>query len=307
MNKFSLARFASYGVLSSAFLLTISLGKVVNAQPAQLNANHQFDGPELTVAKFHQAIQNRDFDSLDSYYCLAERVAAQALYSTLDSKGQNRALLDAYLETASIVNSIDMSQLHYETKFYDEVANIAVVAIVGPVIVESSVTGQSLVLPYREFSTFGRDWLRLINENGEWKLCYNLIDLPQSGVSDDNGGLVFQTNSRITTNLSVEPGDRVEIKASGSIRFGFFAGSGGPRGISFNPNFNYFKEIPHGQLIGRIKQAGMEDWDEWFVIAEGKEFTAQESGILEFAVNDTHPKDNVGKFRIEVIIDSAQE
>ncbi|TBR59797.1 hypothetical protein B4U84_02445 [Westiellopsis prolifica IICB1] len=34
-----------------------------------------------------------------------------------------------------------------------------------------SPNGQNLLVPYRKF---GRDWLRLIKENNEWKLCHNL-------------------------------------------------------------------------------------------------------------------------------------
>lgn len=113
---------------------------------------------------------------------------------------------------------------------------------------------------------------------------------------------VFNTNSHVNTNISVNPGDEIKIQASGRIRFGFFAGLGGPRGILFNPNYNYFVNLLHGQLMGRIRQFGAQDLDGWFPIGEGAEFVAPSQGVLEFAVNDSQPGDNSGSFRIEVTI-----
>jgi hypothetical protein len=114
----------------------------------------------------------------------------------------------------------------------------------------------------------------------------------------------FNTRSHVNTGVSVNPGDVVTIQASGTIRFGLFAGSGGPRGIIFNPEYNYFIDIPHGQLIGRVKAFGMPEFDGWFSVAEGTRFVVPNQGILEFAVNDNRPSDNAGAFQIEVTIES---
>ena len=65
-----------------------------------------------------------------------------------------------------------MSNLYFDSKYYDPELERAVVAIRN-VLLESS-NGQTAAIPYRQFSAFGRDWLRLIKENGEWKLCRNL-------------------------------------------------------------------------------------------------------------------------------------
>lgn len=304
MSKVSLAWLTSCILFGSIASPIVMLGEVAQSQSVQVNQDRQLDGPESTVAKFHQAIQNRDFSSLNQYYCSIEKIAAQELNSRLDPNGQNMALLNAYLQIASSIHSIDMSQLYYKTEYYDAKSELAVVSITGNVIVES-LNGQALVVPYRRFSTFGRDWLRLIKENNEWKLCYNLTELPEAGTPGDNGSTVFNTNSRITTNISVNPGDTIRVQASGTVRFGAFAGSGKPQGISFNSNYNFFADIPHGQLIGRIKQPGMQNLEGWFPIGEAREFVAQTSGVLEFAVNDNQPGDNVGKFRIEVTINPA--
>ncbi len=115
----------------------------------------------------------------------------------------------------------------------------------------------------------------------------------------------FNTNSHVNTDITVNTGDTITIQASGTIRFGFFAGSGDPRGILFNPAYNYFIGLPHGQLMARVRQFGMQDLDGWFPVGEGTEIVARSSGILKFAVNDNNPGDNAGSFRIEVAVDPA--
>lgn len=127
----------------------------------------------------------------------------------------------------------------------------------------------------------------------------------QSGTSTSKQ-YVFNTNSYVNTNLSVNPGDKIRVEASGRVRFGSFVGSGGPRGIMISPQYNYFTDVPHGQLIGRSKQSGTEDLEGWFPIAEGREFVARSPGVLEFAVNDNRPRDNSGSFRIQVTIEPAK-
>jgi len=132
-----------------------------------------------------------------------------------------------------------------------------------------------------------------------------IIPSGQSGTSSSNQ-YVFNTNSHVSTGISVNPGDKIRVKASGRIRFGYFAGSGGPKGIIISPAYNYFTDVPHGQLIGRIKQFGAEDLDGWSSIGEGREFTVRSQGVLEFAVNDNRPGDNSGSFRVEVTIEPAK-
>lgn len=127
-----------------------------------------------------------------------------------------------------------------------------------------------------------------------------------SGQQSGGKQYVFNTNSHINTGISVNPGDKIRVQASGRIRFGFIAGSGGPKGILFNPDYNYFVDLLHGQLMGRIRQFGAQDLDGWFAIGEGREFVARSQGVLEFAVNDNKSGDNSGKFRIEVTIVPAK-
>ncbi len=122
---------------------------------------------------------------------------------------------------------------------------------------------------------------------------------------------VFKTNSYITTGISVTSSDRIKIEASGSVRFGMFAGSGTPNGIIINPVYNYFPDVPHGFLMARFRQPGMGDLDGWYPIGVGwdelREVKLPSQGILEFLVNDNQPGNNFGEFRIEVTIDSSKK
>lgn len=134
-------------------------------------------GPETTVSNFHQAVTravtNGNYDSLDQYYCFEEKIAARTLDSVVDPEDEKKSLLDAYLQIASRLYSIDMSKLYYETKFFDPRKGQAVVAIFGNVFLRSA-DDRIAGVPYRQFNSLNRQWLRLIKENGHWKLCNNL-------------------------------------------------------------------------------------------------------------------------------------
>lgn len=306
MNKGFLIQLVSYALLGSISALAVPTIQSTQAQPVQPNPNRQLDGPESAVANLHRTIQNLDFDSLENYYCEIEKVAAQQVIDFFDPDGESTSLFDAYLQLASGIYTIDMSQLYYETKYYDPELERAVVAVTGNVIITSN-DDQSIVLPYRNFSFMGRDWFRLIKENNEWKLCYNLENTPTSTVGSSGNGsqYTFNTNSYIDTGIAVNRGDKLIIQAGGSIRFGLFAGSGGPTGISFNPIYNHFVDLPHGYLIGRVRQPGMQNLEGWFAVGEGTEIVAEGSGVLEFAVNDNNPDDNAGSFQVNVTIDAS--
>lgn len=164
MSKIPLKWLTSCILSCSIAVLTIPFGKAAQAQ---------LDEAEQVVASFHQAIQDNNFDSLDRYYCSAEKIAARELNRYVDPNGQKKTLLDAYISIATNLYSLNMSNLYFDTKYYDPELERAVVAITGNVLLKSS-NGQTAAIPYRQFSAFGRDWLRLIKENGEWKLCHNL-------------------------------------------------------------------------------------------------------------------------------------
>jgi Group XII secretory phospholipase A2 precursor (PLA2G12) len=121
----------------------------------------------------------------------------------------------------------------------------------------------------------------------------------------------FQTNSYINTGISIRSGDRIRIRATGTIRFGLFASSGGPNGIIIDPTYNYFVDVPHGRLMARFYRPGMGDLEGWSPIGVGwdqvREVELPAPGVLEFLVNDNEPGNNSGAFRIEITIHSGKK
>ncbi|MEA5470156.1 hypothetical protein [Spirulina sp. 06S082] len=100
--------------------------------------------------------------------------------------------------------------------------------------------------------------------------------------------------------ISVNAGDKIRIRASGSIRLGLFAGSASPAGISYGTSYNHFSNALHGHLLGRIFQPGMQDLEGWFSVGNGIDMVAEVSGMLEFLVNDSDPQNNSGAFCVEI-------
>lgn len=122
--------------------------------------------------------------------------------------------------------------------------------------------------------------------------------------SDD---YVFGVNGPVNTGIPIRRGDTIKLKASGTVKFGYWlAGSGDPEGIPFNPDYNYFNDVLHGSLLGRVRAPGPNTWEGWFYIGRGREIVAQAPGVLEFEVNDNRPEDNEGKFCVEVTIVPAR-
>ena len=110
-------------------------------------------------------------------------------------------------------------------------------------------------------------------------------------------------NGFVDTGIPIKRGDGVIIRANGVVTFGVFAGKGGPEGISFNPEYNYFQNIPHGCLIGRVRNT-LEDHG-WAYIGKGTAWMPDYAGSLELNVNDKDPGNNIGQFKVEIIIYKA--
>jgi hypothetical protein len=110
----------------------------------------------------------------------------------------------------------------------------------------------------------------------------------------------FGVRRFVNTRIAVQRGDKITIRATGAINFGFLAGPGGPQGILFNPDYNYFTDLPHGCLIARVRNTGSDD--EWGYVGPGVSIVPQVNGVLELDVNDNDPDNNVGQFRVEVTL-----
>jgi hypothetical protein len=111
-------------------------------------------------------------------------------------------------------------------------------------------------------------------------------------------GPIPGTSDGTITGILLSAGDRVTITASGIVNT-LPPGTGNEA----TPNGNPFPcvagcEIPSahfGALIGRIGATGP-----WFLVGANRIFTADRSGILILAVNDTIHNDNTGSFSVTV-------
>lgn len=105
----------------------------------------------------------------------------------------------------------------------------------------------------------------------------------------------IEVNSYTTySNIFIKKGDKVYLKATGAIKYGPLAGSGGPEGIDGYEFYSANANFKHGSLLGKIGEDG-----NWFLIGSYKTFTANDSGKLFLMVNDADPSNNEGSFYIE--------
>lgn len=108
-----------------------------------------------------------------------------------------------------------------------------------------------------------------------------------------------EVNSFVNAGIEINYFDEVTIRASGSVNFGGFAGRGGPERISFKEDYDYFGNVLHGSLIGRMRNPPGDR--QWFYVGAGGKFTSK-AGILELNVNDNDPSNNTGQLKIEISI-----
>lgn len=93
-------------------------------------------------------------------------------------------------------------------------------------------------------------------------------------------------------------GQKINIRASGSVFLGGFAGNSGPEGISGFQGYSFISNLRHGALIFRSGSNGT-----WKAVGRGGLFTADDSGVLEFIVNDKGYSNNSGFYNVEVSVD----
>lgn len=118
---------------------------------------------------------------------------------------------------------------------------------------------------------------------------------------------ILKVNTFEKSSILVEAGDIVIIRASGLIKVGSFVGTSGPEGLPNNrgvlgmslSSYNYFKNWSHAVLVYRIGTNS-----EWMFYDERKEnkLLAQQSGYMEFSINDNNQSDNYGAYNVEVIV-----
>lgn len=150
---------------------------------------------------------------------------------------------------STTVNDPNAGKLHFH--------GVVVGTIEGPNISSKTIPGEG--------ATCG------ISESSETVVCktsnFSLLYIGKSNQSQQNStsdqqGRIFKTKSYVDTGISLKPGDRITVNVSGTINFGLFTGSSGPEGIWSNTNYNYFTDLPHGHLLGRIYRPGMGEFEE---------------------------------------------
>lgn len=130
-------------------------------------------------------------------------------------------------------------------------------------------------------------------------------------VASASGVYQTQVNARETYRLSdicVQPGDGVTIKAAGLIKVGTFAGDGGfvgpegtergALGLPIGNNYDLEPALPHSVLMFRI--VGETVWRSYAAVP-ARTFTAPSAGCLEFQINDNDPGNN-GNEALEITV-----
>ncbi|PVW12849.1 hypothetical protein [Marixanthomonas spongiae] len=100
-------------------------------------------------------------------------------------------------------------------------------------------------------------------------------------------------NSTKLTGIYLNKGDKINLKASGRITLGFFAGAAGPEGINGFEIYNIVRNYRHGSLIATIGENGT-----WFYVGKKATLTADTSGYLKLYANDVDPGNNSGSFKV---------
>jgi hypothetical protein len=141
--------------------------------PVASSVNETLNETERQVASYHKAMETANPDKINSHFCAAERITAKTIEDAVDPKGRNRQSLDLYLAIAKGLYRLDTSKLVYKTVYKDSVGEgRAIVTVAGPVLLHTS-SEKYLVIMYEKFQPLGKAWIRLIRENGQWKICQN--------------------------------------------------------------------------------------------------------------------------------------
>lgn len=144
---------------------------------------------------------------------------------------------------------------------------------------------------YNEFDNSKESDYSLVQYFGDLGLLTNLM-----AAKTVRPGVVEVDSYVNTTTINIKKGDKVNLKATGKISLGTFAGEGTPDGITGFSNYSQVEGFNHGALLGRIGKGA------WFLVGSSKSFVAATGGILQLTVNDGDPENNFGVFTVEFAI-----
>ncbi|RRB09384.1 hypothetical protein [Larkinella rosea] len=121
-----------------------------------------------------------------------------------------------------------------------------------------------------------------------------------SVINNDKGTLVV-TPTSCETRIFLNAGDKVNIKAGGSIRLGAFAGYGGPDGINGFTDYNFTPNARHGALV--YTHSGINGWH---LAGSNNTLTTDKAGFLWLSLNDKSIDDDEGQFIVNYEIIRAK-
>ncbi len=102
------------------------------------------------------------------------------------------------------------------------------------------------------------------------------------------------------TEIAVRKGDRIHLRASGTVVTGSFSGACGPAGKPWINTWNIMPDLNYGALLVTVGPEGT-----WEAVGQETTYVAPATGKLRLAINDTDPKDNRGSFLVAYSIDRA--
>lgn len=181
---------------------------------------------------------------------------------------------------------------------------------------EGVITGQSLegfnvILPKQDALYRTGHWM-VVFDNGK-KVTGLIKDISQVTQKDLNlpspGGQVekvvtFSIKDNLQTNIDINPGDKLDILATGTIFLGgkVFSATR-PNGIVDTGGFSIVNSARRGALLARITKGRNE---KWIVVSDTNPFVAESAGKLELQVNDKNPQNNTGNFKVSVQVTRAK-
>ncbi|MBC1221630.1 hypothetical protein GNF10_32070 [Nostoc sp. UCD121] len=123
------------------------------------------DSPEADLRDFHQKVGSGNVDNIEQNFCQSDRLMIAA--SDVLFGRQMRELLETYIKIGSAFTNVDMSDVYYDTRFYDPQKGRAIVKVSGNVTYSDNGNTRVVSIP----NYLKKEAFRLIKENGKWKLC----------------------------------------------------------------------------------------------------------------------------------------
>lgn len=120
-------------------------------------------------------------------------------------------------------------------------------------------------------------------------------------LNNPRGSIIVNSYSS-RSRIYLYKGDKISLRADGTVRVGIFAGNSKPDGIDGYDSYSTTKNAKHGSLIYKIG-----DEEEWGYVGENATIIAQKSGILKLTVNDESTYDNMGQYLVDYEITRARK